>query len=203
MAGSERYIDGMKKVLLAAVASLGFAGCYTSGDVGASYSTGGYAYAGGGYYEPEMYYYGPGISVVAYSDYPVFYSDGMYWRYYGDTWYSSPYYGSGWSISYNVPYGVRSIRQPTSYAHFTPGSGWTRVRANGSAYGGYNGGAPTVRDHRTGYSQPAARSYQAPASSAPVRDHRTPTYAPSTAPTYSPRPAPPTSGPTVRDHRHR
>lgn len=195
----------MKKVLLAAVASLGFAGCYTSGDVGASYSTGGYAYAGGGgYYEPELYYYSPGVSVVAYSDYPVFYSDGLYYRYYGDTWYSSPYYGSGWNVSYNVPYGVRTIRQPTSYAHFTPGQGWTRVRANGSAYGGrggYNGGAPVVRDHRTGYNPPAARTYQAPASSTPVRDHRSsPTYAPSSSrPTYT---APARGGgPTVRDHR--
>jgi hypothetical protein len=191
----------MRKLLLAAVASLGFAGCYTSGDVGASYSTGGGYYAGGGgyYAEPQLYYYAPGVSVVAYSDDPVFYSDGLYWRYYGDTWYSSSYYGGGWNVSYNVPYGVRGIRQPSSYAHFTPGQGWTRVHANGSYYG--NGGGPAVRDHRTGYSAPA---YSAPASSGPtVRDHRSaPAYGPTSSPTYAPRSAPSGGGPVVRDHRH-
>lgn len=176
----------MRKLLLAAVASLGFAGCYTSGDVGG----GAYYSGGGGYYaaEPQLYYYAPGVSVVAYSDDPIFYSDGLYWRYYGDTWYSSPYYGTGWSVSYNVPYGVRGIREPRSYAHFTPGQGWTRVNTNGShwtggggyAGGGYNGGAPVVRDHRTYQPAPAARTYT-PVYSAPrggggggpmVRDHR-------------------------------
>ncbi|HUS30357.1 MAG TPA: hypothetical protein VMZ53_17735 [Kofleriaceae bacterium] len=197
----------MQKLLLAAIASLGFTGCYTSGDVGAGYSTsGGYYAGGGGYYaEPQLYYYAPGISVVAYSDDPVFYSDGLYWRYYGNTWYSSNYYGSGWSVAYNVPYGVRSIDRPHTYAHFTPGSGWTRVHANGGAYAGgnYNNGGPVVRDHRTGYNPPA-RTYQAPAQSTPVvRDHRSaPTYAPTPAPTtYAPRPAPAPSGPVVRDHR--
>jgi len=202
----------MRKLLLPVVASLAFAaGCYTSGDVGggASYSTGGGYYAGGaGYAEPQLYYYGPGVSVVAYSDDPVFYSDGLYWRYYGDTWYSSSYYGGGWAVSYNVPYGVRSIDRPHSYAHFTPNQGWTRVNASGGYYGG-GGGAPTVRDHRTGYNNSSARTYNPPARtyqpapSAPVvRDHRsTPTYAPTPAPTtYAPRTAP--SAPTARDHRH-
>jgi hypothetical protein len=150
----------MQKLLLAAIASLGFAGCYTHGDVGmgATYSSGNgyYASGGGGYYaNPQLYYYGPGVSVVAYSDDPVFYSDGYYWRYYGGTWYSSSYYGGGWTLAYNVPYGVRTIRQPTSYARFQPGQGWTRVNASGGAY---TGGAPVVRDHRTGL--PGARDIE-------------------------------------------
>jgi hypothetical protein len=202
----------MQKLLLAAIASLGFAGCYTHGDVGmgATYSSGNgyYASGGGGYYaNPQLYYYGPGVSVVAYSDDPVFYSDGYYWRYYGGTWYSSSYYGGGWTLAYNVPYGVRTIRQPTSYARFQPGQGWTRVNASGGAY---TGGAPVVRDHRTGYNPPAARTYQAPATSN-TRDHRSaPVYSPPASSsstrdhrTSSPAPSAPArgNGPTVRDHR--
>ena len=84
----------MKKILLPVVAALGFtAGCYTHGDVGMSYSSGGYYAASG----PDLYYYSPGVSVVAYSDDPVFYSDNYYWRYYDGVWYQSPYWNSGWS----------------------------------------------------------------------------------------------------------
>jgi hypothetical protein len=122
-----------------------------------------------------MYVMSDGVSVVAYSDYPTFYSDNYYWMYNGGVWYRSGYYGGGWVVAYDVPYRVRAIDRPHSYARFQPGRGWTRTPT-------YGGGG--VRDHRTynggGYSAPA------------TRDHRT------SAPTYSP-PAP--SGPTVRDHR--
>jgi hypothetical protein len=198
----------MKKILLPVVAALGFtAGCYTHGDVGASYSTGGGYYAASG---PDLYYYAPGVSVVAYSDDPVFYSDNYYWRYSDGIWYQSPYWNSGWSVSYNVPYGVRSIDRPYSYARFRPGQGWTRVNAGtGYAQGGvqvrdhrgYNNGRPgyynnarqapqpVVRDQRrytppTRYQSPAP----APAPAPVVRDHRS----------YAPAPAP---APHVRDHR--
>ena len=166
----------MRKLILPLVTALACAtGCYTSGDYGETYAVGYSAPA------PSMYYYGPGVSVVAYTDDPVFYSDGMYWRYYGDTWYSSSYYNGGWGVAYNVPYGVRSINRPSSYAHFTPGTGWTRVNA-GYAGNGY------ARDHRT-YSPPPAYS------GGYGRDHRTYT------PTYSP-PRGGGGGPIIRDHRH-
>lgn len=182
----------MQRILLPVVAALGLAtGCYTQGDVGVGYS---YGYAAPA---PSMYYVQPGVSVVAYSDYPVFYSDNYYWRYDNGLWYRSSYYNGGWIVYNNAPYAVRSIDRPYRYARFTPGQGWSREPYNGGYRGTYQGG---VRDHRT-YQAPAARStYSAPAPA--VRDHRAPTY---TAPAPQPvRSAPPPSaGPAVRDHRRR
>lgn len=181
----------MRRLLLPVLASIGLGtGCYTTGDVGVSYSAG-YSTA---YAAPDLYYVGPGVSVVAYSDYPVFYSDNYYWRYDNGLWYSSPYYNGGWSVSYNVPYGVRGISRPYSYARFRPSSGWRRAPA--PAYRGdyrYRNAdrGPAVRDHRS-YTPPA-RTYNAPAPQ--TRDHRT-----STPPSSRSAP-PPRSGPTVRDHR--
>ena len=179
----------MQRILLPVVAALGLAaGCYTQGDVGVGYS---YGYAAPA---PSMYYVEPGVSVVAYSDYPVFYSDNYYWRYDGGLWYRSSYYNGGWVAWNDVPYRVRSIDRPARYARFTPGQGWSREPYNG----GYQGG---VRDHRTYQPQPAYRStYQAPTPS--VRDHRAPTYS---APQPQPvRAVPPSAGaPAVRDHRRR
>src|SRR5688572_14998181 len=113
--------------LMAAAALATTAGCYTRGDVGVGYS---YGYASsGGYYDPDLYYLSPGVSVVAYSDYPTFYADNYYWMYSGGLWYRSPYYGSGWVVYNDVPYGVRGIRNPYGYTRFQPGRGWTRVSA--------------------------------------------------------------------------
>lgn len=186
----------MKNILLPLVTALGFtAGCYTQGDVGMSYSSGGGYYAASG---PDLYYYSPGVSVVAYSDDPVFYSDNYYWRYYDGVWYQSPYWNTGWSVSYNVPYGVRSIDRPYSYARFRPGQGWTRVNA-GARGTGYSQGGVRVRDNST-YSRPAPnpgyrdhRTYQQPAPAPVVRDHRG-GYVPPSSPARAP-------APTVRDHR--
>ena len=202
----------MKRILLPVLATLaigvGGAGCYAHGDYGASYS---YGYAAPA---PDLYYMSPGVSVVAYSDYPVFYSDNYYWRYDNGLWYRSGYYNGGWSVHYDVPYRVRSIQRPHSYARFTPGTGWSRAPAP-RYNGGYNGG---VRDHRSGYGargynppartyqppartyqQQPARTYQPPARQAPpVRDHRAPaTYSPPSQPSHR---APP-PGPAKRDHR--
>jgi hypothetical protein len=199
----------MQRILLPVVAALALgAGCYTQGDVGVGYS---YGYAAPA---PSMYYMSPGVSVVAYSDYPVFYSDNYYWRYDGGIWYRSSYYNSGWIVWNDVPYHVRSIDRPYRYARFTPGQGWSREPYNGGYRGGYGG--PAVRDHRTYQPQPGYRpapapapgvrdhrTYQAPQPQpvqqpAPVvRDHRPPTYTPAPQPTYRAPPA----GPTVRDHR--
>ncbi len=42
----------------------------------------GVAYGGGvSYGSPSMEYVSPGVQVIADYDYPVFYSDGYYWRY--------------------------------------------------------------------------------------------------------------------------
>ena len=171
--GSERYDDCMQKILLPVVAALGLAtGCYTQGDVGVGYS---YGYAAPA---PSLYYVSPGVSVVAYSDYPVFYSDNYYWRYDNGLWYRSSYYGGGWVVWNDVPYSVRGIDRPYRYSHYAP---------TGTAQGGVY-----VRDHR-GYNNGYNNTYRAPAPQPTYRDHRAPTY---TAPAPAPR-----MGPTVRDHR--
>jgi hypothetical protein len=184
----------MKKLLLSVLAATAFAGCVTHGDVGVGYQ---YGYASP---EPDMYVVSDGVNVVAYADYPTFYSDNYYWMYNGGTWYRSSYYGGGWVVSYDVPYRVRTIREPHSYAHFQGGAGYTRYNAGGTSVrdhryngGGYNNGyqgrtnnpGPAVRDHRT-YSPPSQPAYQPP----PARDHRAP------ASSYSPPSPPP-----ARDHR--
>jgi hypothetical protein len=159
----------MHRALL--VVSLLFAvGCYTEADVG---------YAGPGYYAagpaPAMEVVAPGVQVVAVDyDYPVFFSDGLYYRYYGGMWYSSRVYTGGWGVAYNVPMGVRGIDRPYAYAHYRGGGG----------YGGpgYRGG-PAYRG-APGYRENGGM----------VRDHR------EAAPAY--RPAPAARGPVVRDHRH-
>jgi hypothetical protein len=167
----------MKRLLLAAAATAALAtGCYTQGDVGAGYS---YGYAAPA---PDLYYMSPGVSVVAYADYPTFYSDGYYWMYRDNVWYSSSYYGGGWAVSYNVPTYVRSIDRPYSYARFQPGAGWSRVSS--PSYG-YNGG---VRDHRTYGNGGYNGGYTPPPTNGGVRDHRT--YGGGAGPsTYTPPPA--------------
>jgi len=131
-------------------------GCYTEADVGV---------AGPGYYAgcPTMEVVSPGVQVVAVDyDYPVFFSDGFYWRYYGGVWYNSRVYTGGWGVAYNVPAGVRRIDRPYAYAHYQARNGGGWGRGGGPAYRGapaYNRGAPAY--------------HPAPAGRGPiVRDHR-------------------------------
>ena len=142
-------------------------GCYTEADVGGG---GAVAYGGGG---PALVEVSPGVQVIADYDYPVFYSGGLYWRQTGGVWYSSNVYSGGWAVNYNVPYGVRGIREPGMYAHYRAGGGGGyrggyAGRPSPTYRGGYNGGAE-VRDHRT-YAAPARAA--APARGPVVRDHR-------------------------------
>lgn len=158
-------------VITAALLAAAATGCYTDADVG---YTAGYAAPA-----PALVEVSPGVQVVADYDYPVFFSDGYYWRYDRGAWYSSPRWGGGWAVSYNVPGRVRGIRNPRAYVHY---------RARGNVM---------VRDHRGGYyGGPASRSttvYRAAPRGPVVRDHR------GAAPVY--RSAPPARGPVVRDHR--
>jgi hypothetical protein len=149
--------------------------------VGACYSeepTVGVEYGGGvGYGAPSMAYVSPGVQVIADYDYPVFYSDGFYWRYDGGLWYRSGFYNRGWGVSYNVPVGVRGIARPDAYVHYNAG-----YRGGYNGYNrGYNPGYRTntnwgggVRDHRAAPA-PVYRGgngYRAPARGPVVRDHR-------------------------------
>ncbi len=153
-----RYHWGMRGIqkLLPLVIAIAAAGCYTEADVG-----GGYAVAGG----PNLVYAAPGVQVIADYDYPIFYSDGLYWRQYDGVWYSSRVYTGGWAVNYSVPYGVRGIREPGMYAHYR-GGGYAGPTYRG---GYYNNGGAAVRDHRA-YAAPAYRP--APARGPVVRDHR-------------------------------
>jgi hypothetical protein len=147
---------------LLAISLLSAVGCYTEADVG---------YAGPAVYAgpaPTMEVVSPGVQVVAVDyDYPVFYSDGFYWRYYGGSWYSSRVYTGGWAASYNVPMGVRRIDRPYAYAHYRAGGGGAAYRGAPAYRGG--GGSVDVRDHR---SAPAPAYRAAPARGPVVRDHR-------------------------------
>ena len=139
-------------LLVAALA----AGCYSEESVGVGYSAGYYGAA------PGLVEVSPGVQVVYDYDYPVFFSDGFYWRYDGGVWYRSGYYNGGWAVAYDVPVGVRRIDRPYAYSHYRAGGG--------VVYGG-RGGA-VVRDHRT-YGGPAPAYRAAPAArGAVVRDHR-------------------------------
>jgi hypothetical protein len=124
----------LRTLLLAGLFATATAGCYAEEpDV---------AYAGGGAYGPDLEEVSPGVQVIADTDYPEFYSDGFYWQYNGGIWYRSGYWNGGWGLAYNVPYGVRGIRNPGGYAHWRGGGGGVGVR-------GYGGGYATVRDHRS------------------------------------------------------
>ena len=107
---------------------------------------------------PDLVEVSPGVQVIADYDYPVFYSDGLYWRYDNGLWYQSPYYYGGWGYAYNVPIGVRGIYNPGGYAHWHGGA---FVDHRGYYGHGYRAGG-VVRDHRGGYAYHAAPMRSAP-----------------------------------------
>ena len=146
----------MKRLLLLGILIVVGGGCYSEEPaVGVSY---GYGY---GYAAPEMDYVAPGVQVISDYDYPVFYSDGFYWRWDGGVWYRSGFYNRGWAVAYNVPIGVRGISRPEAYVHF-----------HGGAYGGYRGGPGYRGEVRGGYRGGApARAYRSAPSRAPSVSH--------------------------------
>lgn len=87
-------------------------GCYTQGSVGYRATATVSAPA------PSLVYVSPGVQVVEDYDYPVFYSEGAYWRYDGGVWYRSRVHTGGWVVTRNVPVVVRRIDRPTAYVHF-------------------------------------------------------------------------------------
>jgi hypothetical protein len=145
----------LRTILISALFATAAAGCYSEEpDV---------AYGGGGdtYAAPGLVEVSPGVDVIADYDYPVFYSDGFYWRYDGGIWYQSGFYNRGWGVAYNVPYGVRGIHNPNGYAHWHGGGGYGGVRDHRTygggaiardhrSYGGYRGGAAVHPAYRGG-----------------------------------------------------
>src|SRR5512135_3663426 len=60
----------------------------------------------------------PGVQVVADYDQPVFFSEGVYWRYEGGVWYRSPYHNRAWVRVEAPPVAVRRIQRPEMYVHY-------------------------------------------------------------------------------------
>ena len=71
------------------------------------------------YVEPTAYVYiNPQVQVIENYDYPVFFSNGMYWRNEGGVWYSSSYHDRGWVTTVEVPVHIRTIERPEVYVHY-------------------------------------------------------------------------------------
>jgi hypothetical protein len=105
--------------------------------------------------EPVLVEVNPGVQVVQDYDYPVFFSDGLYWRNDGGIWMSSRYHTGGWIRNERVPVGVRGINHPEGYAHYRAGvtvheGGGAVVRENGGMREGvtvHEGGGAVVREN--------------------------------------------------------
>jgi hypothetical protein len=124
----------MTRTLLVAMALL--AGCYVpdsasgSGSVTVAAST------------PDLVAVGPGVSVIADYDEPIFYANGFYWWNYGGYWYRSGYYTGGWVYVDSPPVVIARIGSPYYYRHYRPYGYVARHRPAPYA-------RPVVRDHRS------------------------------------------------------
>ena len=69
---------------------------------------------------PELVAISPDVQVVADSDEPLFYADGYYWLYRDNLWLRSDNYRGGFArVDVNiVPGTIRTLPQPTTYAHY-------------------------------------------------------------------------------------
>ena len=148
-----RHNHGMRFLRGALLCGALLAGCYVDDGARPVYG-GGYVAAAGpsvavGVGGPSLYEIQPGIQVVQDYDYPVFYSDNLYWRYDGGIWYSSRWHDRGWVTSYNVPGRIRGIDRPGAYVHYRSPS--YRGAYSTGYRGGYRGSyhaAPVYRKHR-------------------------------------------------------
>lgn len=110
----------MRSTLLACLFSIAVGGCYADAQysAGAEYST-----------SPDLVEAEPGVQVIADYDYPVFYSDGFYWRFEGGAWYRSHDYRGGWGYVAAPPVAVTHIHSPQAYVHYRPSGYVVRHRA--------------------------------------------------------------------------
>ncbi len=79
---------------------------------------------------PNMAYVDDGVYVMENYQYPVFYTDGFYWRYWGNRWYRSRYHRGGWAFvgTRYLPARVRRIRRPRRYIRYRARPGVRRWR---------------------------------------------------------------------------
>jgi hypothetical protein len=62
----------------------------------------------------------PGVEVIADYDEPIFFADDVYWVNRGGYWYSSGWYGGGWTRAERVPGHISGIGHPDAYVHYRP-----------------------------------------------------------------------------------
>ncbi len=72
------------------------------------------------YVEPDLVEVSPGVQVVYDYDYPVFFSDGLYWRQENGVWMSSRYHTGGWVRNDRYPERFRTIGDVNRYGHYHP-----------------------------------------------------------------------------------
>src|SRR5262245_47658757 len=70
-------------------------------------------------YGPDLVTVSPGVQVIADYDEPIFYSDGVYWRYYGNNWYRATYSTGGWVYA-RTRVAVLRIDRPYAYRYYRP-----------------------------------------------------------------------------------
>jgi hypothetical protein len=117
-------------VLFASAVGLGTTSCTVRGPVAAGVTV----------TEPTLVEISPGVWVIEDYDDPVFYADGFYWLYRGDTWFRSTIHSGGWLRVDTAPRVVIGLGHPRAYI---------RYRATGRVHvrHGHRGNV-IVRDHR-------------------------------------------------------
>ncbi len=142
-------------------------------------------------YGPDLVYVAPGVQVIADFDEPIFYADGLYWRFYAGTWYRSSQYTGGWVYATPPPVVLR-IERPHTYVHYRP-AGWVSRRDRVARQPDRQRVEP-----RRGEPPPRQPVYQAQ----PPRAQPQPPGA-QPQPPPRPQPQPPRGGPPGRDHDRR
>ena len=90
--------------------------------------------------EPTLVEISPGVWVIEDYDDPVFYADGFYWLYRGDTWFRSTIHSGGWIRVDAAPQVVIRLGHPRTYVRYHA-AGRVHVRQG-------HRGQVIVRDHR-------------------------------------------------------
>lgn len=93
---------------------------------------------------PDLVEVSPGVRVIADYDESIFFADGFYWWFYGDTWYRSTTYTGGWIWVATPPVVIARIQTPHVYRHYRP-TQWAPRHRPMPAHRIHR---PRVRDHR-------------------------------------------------------
>src|SRR5829696_5844277 len=95
-------------VLFASTLGLGATSCTVQGRVATGVTV----------TEPTLVEISPGVWVIEDHADPVFYTDGFYWLYRGDTWFRSSIYSGGWIRIDTAPRVVIGLGHPRAYVRY-------------------------------------------------------------------------------------